>query len=115
MVEQGGIKTGRKAVKSQTSLVSLLMRQVVTLLEVFLAAQVGPVQWFSLPLHLPPATWKRYDPGQADVVRQACRKVLSCLFRFWSVKYRCKIGRQVWERNLLPMLFSFPPLLSRFF
>lgn len=43
IVEQGGIKTGRKAVKSQTSLVSLLMRQVVTFLEVFLAAQVGPV------------------------------------------------------------------------
>jgi len=43
------MKTGHKAVKSQTSLVSLLMRQVVMLRAVLLAAHSDPVQPCSLP------------------------------------------------------------------
>lgn len=58
-------------------------------------------------------------PGQADLVRQACRKVLSCfffiIFFFCSVKYRYKIGRQVWERNLSPNAVLFPSLAFKIF
>jgi len=105
MVKQGGIRTGQNTVKSQTPLVSWLMRQVVTFLEVLLAAWIDPLQWFSLALHLLSCHievmgWRHLlqgcDPGQAGAVRQACRKTLVSFY--WCVKYQYKIGRQVFGR-----------------
>lgn len=119
MVEQGGIKTDHNKVKSQAPLVSLLMRQVVAFLEVLLAAWVDPLQWFSLALHLLSCCievmgWRHLlqgrEPGQADAVRQACRKTLVSFY--WYVKYQYKIGRQsLGDELYFPCCFISPPLL----
>lgn len=120
IVGQRGIKTGHKAVKSHTSLVLLLMRQVVMFLAVFLAAQIDPVQWCSLPLHLLSChreAMVREVPtmGMRPLAGNCCEGVVQesvKLLFFWYVKYTYKIGRQVFGREIFRSLLFYFPLLA---
>lgn len=48
-------------------------------------------------------------------MQESVKLLFFIIFFFCSVKYRYKIGRQVWERNLSPNAVLFPSLAFKIF